>query len=255
MTTIRSLTAVLLAGGLATGAASHGLAATHGGGMGAASGACPDSFAALKDSHSDNVSAQEARQIRTKIFESLDGNDDDIVSREEYVECLSQTPVISGSDLAELQGGEDRMGLLDKSDSRFGEIDADDNGRISYREYMKAARERFEKSKADSKQSAFEAAHLAGYTFAKIDADVSGDITTREWGANIDRSADATRKTLDRSFSALDADNDGKITKEEYQAASDRQFDGAGKSRMGMSPAEGDQASIPVWDYQIWVIE
>lgn len=256
MTTIRTLTAMLLAGGLATGVGSAAYAAAGDKAMKSSAGSCPDSFAALQDSRSGEISNEEARQVRLKIYDALDENNDNLVSRDEYVKCLSQAPIVSNTDLRKAQGGEDHMGLLDKSGSRFGEIDTDDNGRISWQEYMKAARDRYEKSSAQSKQSAMSAAHLAGWTFAKIDADVSGDITTTEWGANLEESADASKDALDRSFKSLDANGDGKLSRKEYQAASDKQFGGNDSaSKSGSASKAPQSASLPVWDYQIWVIE
>lgn len=177
-----------------------------------APGECPDQFASLDENK--QISQAEERSVRLKVFASLDSDRDSVVSREEYVKCLGSTSAFMIAGVAGLGGRPDEMGLLNRTEGRFLNVDANKDGRISWDEYMKAAQgdyQRFGKVSGRNEQGASAA---AGWAFARMDTDLSGDIVMKEWTADAGLVGMA-----DASFRAMDANKDGKISQDEYHAA------------------------------------
>jgi Ca2+-binding EF-hand superfamily protein len=155
--------------------------------------------------------------VRLKVFAGLDANKDNIVSREEYVRCLASTSAFMIAGVAGLGGRPDEMGLLNRTEARFTSIDTSNDKKISWGEYMKAAQEDYRRFGRMSGRTEQGASAAAGWAFARMDNDLSGEIEIKEWTADAGLSGMA-----DRSFQAMDADKDGRIGQDEYQAVVDK---------------------------------
>lgn len=175
---------------------------------------CPDEFAAL--GNNKQITAQEARAVRLKAFSSLDNDKNNIVSREEYVRCLASTPAFIVVGSVPAADGIDQSGLFNRSEARFAKIDGNGNGKITWKEYMQAAGAEHERFGKSSGQDPRGASAAAGWAFARMDSDLSGDIVKQEWQADA-----GLNKAAESSFKALDANSDGMVSQAEYLAAID----------------------------------
>lgn len=187
-------------------------------------GDCPRRFEALNKDQ--QISQREERQIRLSVFEALDEDTDSFVSREEYVKCLASTPAFLIAGVAGLGGRPDATGLLNRTESRFQAIDNSNDGKISWDEYMDAAEADFKRfGKARGSDDA-DGSAVAGWAFARLDEDLSGDITMKEWTADA-----GFAQIRDRSFEAFDRDKDTKLSREEFET-------GAGPAKTGTTPSK-----------------
>lgn len=237
---------------------------------------CPDHFAALDADKDNRISQKEVNAVRDKVFESLDQNNDNMVSRDEYVNCLTSTPAFrsasggSGAVAAPRAGGgpqaqnQQQGSLLGISERRmeqnFKQVDANNDGRITWTEYMNAAKAEHAKSKQASGQSDGAAAASAGWAFARMDSNVDGELTMQEWTDLSD-----PKTVAEASFKAIDQNGDGQVTKQEYQAYVEKrsnQSAQAGRSgqqasrtgQQGQSSQQAqDQNGVDIWDYEFWM--
>jgi Ca2+-binding EF-hand superfamily protein len=173
---------------------------------------CPQSFAAL-DSNS-KITAQEASAVRVKAFKALDDDGNDIVSRQEYVRCLASTPAFVVFRMVPKADWVDQSGLFHRSASRFDAADKDDNGKVSWKEYIDAATLDHSRWGELSGQSPQGASAAAGWAFARMDTDMSGSIEKKEWSADA-----GMKQAADSSFGRLDTNGDDMISQKEYLAS------------------------------------
>jgi hypothetical protein len=93
---------IVTIGAVALFAASSGALAQNA----ARGGDCPDEIAFLQDQKKKNITAAERQKVRVRVFQALDANKDGMISRDEYVMCLTDTKAFKKTD----QGGAARTG-------------------------------------------------------------------------------------------------------------------------------------------------
>lgn len=179
----------------------------------ASSDKCPEQFDALNNDK--QISQREEAQIRTSVFSALDKDKNDVVSREEYVQCLASTPAFLIAGVAGLGGRPDATGLLNRSASRFQMVDTSRDGKISWDEYMDASSADLKRfGKAAGRDSA-DGSAVAGWAFARMDADLSGEITRDEWGGDA-----GFAQLRDGSFELMDVNRDKGLDRTEFEKRS-----------------------------------
>lgn len=222
---------------------------------GQATGQCPDHFSALDSNKDQRITQKEERAVREKVFSSLDADKDSIVSREEYVKCLISTPAFSAAAVG--QGGKSDktqvnasfLGISERrSEQQFKQVDSNGDGKVSWSEYMNAAKNESAKSNRSNDRTA---PASAGWAFARMDSNLSGDLTMQEWTQLSD-----PKTFAETSFKAIDQNSDGKISKQEYQAMTDKRFKNSQNNAASGNSASQQQASgqdgLDFWNYEHW---
>lgn len=214
------------ASGAQGGSAASQQSAASGGMQSGTTGDCP--ARARVDANSDGtVSDQEARKQRDEVFASLDADKNNMVSKQEYNDCLASLQPNQPLDLtqSDTQGGAQGSAAAGSGEGAFAKLDANSDGYVSAQEMMSAHKSRFEAKAQDGKiqieQGSAEGA--AGFEAADIDGD--GTVT-----------ADEASATAALSFARVDADSDGRISSQEWSEAAQQQ-----QAQQGQEQQQGQQ--------------
>jgi Ca2+-binding EF-hand superfamily protein len=189
-------------------------------------GDCP-ARARVDADNDGTVSDQEARKHRDEVFASLDADKNNMVSKQEYNDCLASLQPNQPLDLtqSDTQGGAQGSAAAGSGEGAFARLDANSDGYVSAQEMMSAHKSKFEAKAQDGKiqieQGSAEGA--AGFEAADIDGD--GTVT-----------ADEASATAALSFAKVDADSDGRVSSQEWSEAMQQQ-----QAQQGQEQQPGQQ--------------
>ena len=194
-------------------------------------GYCENAFFSVETDEDEMVSADESAAMGDAVFEELDLNDSGAIERDEYVACTERKQ-------------ENASGMMptEADEDMFADLDADQDSRVSAREYFEQASAAYDESMGNDADSSdmttgFEQPFvylpqdttaeqmglndkqrfldLAALTFAMTDTDFDGILTEDEWAARADQSqVDISR--ANQRFDAADSDGDDALNPEEF---------------------------------------
>lgn len=165
----------------------------------------------------DLLSVEEIKALRDMERDAIDTDDDQEISREEYVECLKQS---FESALEEAEQTGDRVG--DWSD-----LGLEENNELSGEDFAELAEKAWQDSpeaankaftyKSEQPQTKEEFANAAVEHFRMQDKNNDGVLSKSEYETPA-RDAQWDEAAVNQRFDELDADNSGAISPQEYRA-------------------------------------
>ena len=157
----------------------------------------------------------DVREVSEESFATLDQNDDNQVSRDEFVDTFIRL-MESEAALRESEEASRRAVALDSGlKQRFGRMDSDEDGQLSQTEYVSVMT-----SEDGSNQAQQEG------VFSRLDQDQDGLMSFEEFGSAMKRRLSTStseernlEKGIRQRFSRMDSDENGSLSQVEYVSA------------------------------------
>ncbi|MBV0911264.1 EF-hand domain-containing protein [Anianabacter salinae] len=229
---------------------------------------CANAFTVVDGNEDGQIDSDEAEQMASDRFDSIDANADGTLTRDEYVACMNR--------------GAGRTGTpMERSPADLAALDENDDGEVTFNEWVDTASGAYESVTGDNPTSEDEdTARQLTYTredgevsprsgdptgveywsrvadmFEMTDADQSGGISEEEWSAReieMGNMADA----FEQDFSNMDSSGDGSVSREEFNSDAMASYEDAMQNVPGQentSDAEG-LPGVPVIFYRYYVV-